>query len=638
MSDTELIGNVIASQFRILKKLGSGGMGSVFLAEQIEMERKVVVKVLHAELSAQNPVVLERFRREAKAVAQLNHPNIVQVFVFGTAENGQMYLAMEYIDGRDLGQELGHGPLAQTRSLKILDQACAALIEAHGAGIVHRDLKPENIMLTDRHGNPDYVKVLDFGIAKLHDSGDSGSPALTQAGTVFGTPRYMSPEQVRGEPVDARSDIYALGIILYEMLCGRHPFEAVTTIDYLMKHVNEPVPLPSVEFGELEIQPRIENILLKCLEKSSADRYQSVAELQRDVRVALRDFSEAVRGFPSNSIATPAPKLAATPRNGPRNEKTGKAGASTYHPPEQGRRKGMPAWVWAVVGLVLVGGIVGVVLAIGPKSGGTGQGGGERSALLGAEGEAGEGTTVGGGDEGEDDGLLTAKNDREGRAAEAGDDPVEEGDEGDEGEPADGPAPKTTIAVGESIDGFPLPSDATIVTSSPQTEMYETANAPRDVLQFYRAKLHGEFKLKDMPNGLMIEDQDSPFSFITLSANGDRWYLILQRNALAPASAKPAGPMPAAFGVEFPPDASLIMRSDQAVVARSRLGFAAVCEFYETKYGSIQGMMVMKDLEAETPYCTVAASMVEGSEWMAVAVVNDPMSKGAVMISVARRM
>ncbi len=648
MSDTELIGNVIASQFRILKKLGSGGMGSVFLAEQMEMERKVVVKVLHAELSAQNPVVLERFRREAKAVAQLNHPNIVQVFVFGTAENGQMYLAMEYIDGRDLGQELGHGPLAQTRSLRILDQACAALIEAHGAGIVHRDLKPENIMLTDRHGNPDYVKVLDFGIAKLHDSGDSGSPALTQAGTVFGTPRYMSPEQVRGEPVDARSDIYALGIILYEMLCGRHPFEAVTTIDYLMKHVNEPVPVPSVEFGELEIQPRIESILLKCLEKTAALRYQSVAELQRDVRVALRDFSEAVRGFPSNGVATPAPGAAAArnaPRNDPRNEKTDKAGASTYHPPEQGRRKGMPAWVWAVVGLVLVGGIVGVVLAVGPKSGGTGQGSGEVSGLLGDGAEAGEGGGSGAGGEGEDEGAgegggtLAGRTEGEEPTDEPADDPVERGGEGEEGgDEGDGPAPTTTVAAGESIDGFPLPSDATSVTSTPQTEMYETANAPRDVLQFYRAKLHGKYKLKDMPNGLMIEDQNSPFSFINLSANGDRWYLMLQRNALAPASDKPAGPLPAAFGVEFPPDASLIMRSDQAVVARSRLGFAAVCEFYDTKYGKIEGIIVMKDLEAETPYCTIAASMVEGSEWMAVAVVNDPMSKGAVMISVARRM
>ncbi|HRE92345.1 MAG TPA: serine/threonine-protein kinase, partial [Myxococcota bacterium] len=293
MSDTALVGQVLASQFRILKKLGQGGMGAVFLAEQLEMERKVVVKVLHEEVSAQNPIIIERFKREAKAVAQLNHPNIVQVFVFGHADNGQLYLAMEYIEGRDLGSELGHGVLAQPRALKILDQVCAALIEAHGAGIVHRDLKPENIMLAQRHGNPDYVKVLDFGIAKLHDSGDS-KPALTQQGTVFGTPRYMSPEQVRGQPVDARSDLYALGLILYEMVCGRHPFEAVTTIDYLMKHVNEPVPVPSVVFSELEISPRIEALVLKCLEKDPALRYQSAAELQRDVRLARR-ISEIAR-------------------------------------------------------------------------------------------------------------------------------------------------------------------------------------------------------------------------------------------------------------------------------------------------------------------------------------------------------
>ncbi len=634
----ELVGQVIASQFRILKKLGAGGMGSVFLAEQMEMERKVVVKVLHPELTAMNPVAIERFRREAKAVAQLNHPNIVQVFVFGQAENGQMYLAMEYIEGRDLAHELGHGPMPQPRSLRILDQVCAALIEAHGAGIVHRDLKPENIMLADRHGNPDYVKVLDFGIAKLHDHGGAHQPTLTKAGSVFGTPRYMSPEQVKGEPVDARSDIYALGVILYEMLCGRHPFEATTTIDYLMKHVSEPVPVPSIEFQDLEITPRIEQILLTCLEKSPADRYQSVAELQRDVRLALRDFSEAVRGFPSGAVPVQkAPKAdkAKAPRSVP-------TGTAPYEPPGTPKNKGgVPAWVWALVAVLVVGGVVGTVIAVMPKGGGP-----EPQALVdGGTGSTGSKDPAGsaGGLLGEDPEDEPPKDPTHGGgedptiAVVEGDDPVVPKDPEDDDEPEAGAAPTTAVEAGESIDGFPLPKDAQVVTSSPQAEMYETAVPPLDVLGFYRAKLHGKYTLKDVPNGLMIEDQTSPFSYVTLTPNGDRYYLMLARNSLVPAK-KANGPLPAAYGVEFPPDASLIMRSEQATVARSRLGFAEVCSFYEQKYGNIKGVMVMKDPEAEQPYCTIAASTAEGIEWMAVAIVNDPMSKGAVMISVAKKM
>lgn len=608
MSDTALVGQVLASQFRILKKLGQGGMGAVYLAEQLEMERKVVVKVLHEEVSAQNPIIIERFKREAKAVAQLNHPNIVQVFVFGHADNGQLYLAMEYIEGRDLGSELGHGVLAQPRALKILDQVCAALIEAHGAGIVHRDLKPENIMLAQRHGNPDYVKVLDFGIAKLHDSGDS-KPALTQQGSVFGTPRYMSPEQVRGQPVDARSDLYALGLILYEMVCGRHPFEAVTTIDYLMKHVNEPVPVPSVEFQDLEIAPRIEALVLKCLEKDPAQRYQSAAELQRDVRLALRDFSEATRGYPTGGERE-LPKLAtaATPR-------APNPGAAT--------KKGMPAWVWALIGLLLVGGIIGLVLAIGPKS----QGGKEPLALVG----------------GDPDDRPTPQHPIDPDDPDPDNDPYDPDPDNDpndpnpddDPDPDDGPAPSTTVTAGDSIDGFPLPDDVTSVTSSPQMEMYESAYSARDLLGFYRAKLHGRYKVEDMANGLMLKGEDVPFSYVMIQNNGDRNYLMLSRNPLAPKKAD--GPLPSAFGVDFPPDATLVMRSAQAVVARSRQSLASVCGFYEAKYSGRDGFMWLNNLDSATPSCVVSATG-EDSQWSGLAIMADPMSPGAVMISVAARM
>jgi serine/threonine protein kinase len=677
---------VIASQFRVLRKLGAGGMGAVFLAEQIDMERKVVVKVLHPELTHGNPVAIERFRREAKAVAQLNHPNIVQVFVFGQAESGQMYLAMEYIEGRDLASELTPGPMAQPRALRILDQVCAALIEAHGAGIVHRDLKPENIMLADRHGNPDYVKVLDFGIAKLHDSG-GGNPTLTQAGSVFGTPRYMSPEQVKGEPVDARSDIYALGIILYEMLVGRHPFEANSTIDYLMKHVSEAVVVPTTE--GLEITPRIEAILLKCLEKDPADRFQSVAELQREVRVGLRDFSEAIRGFPSSQVPLPAiaagkKAAAGVPKAAPGTQPPVR-GTSTYVPPGTPSKKGIPAWVWAIVAVVLVGGIVGLVLALKPP-GPNSLAGGELAVKV-PEGETPKGTTGEGKDpseakdpeEGHDNGMdpeeaklaemLKKAGVGEGKLEEAlkqfegddgqvaallqklaADDPqvaamlkqlgdggvLDAGHEG--GSPTEGAVPTTTVEEGEPIDGFPLPKGARATTSAAQMEMFETALGAREVIGFYKAKLHGKYTVKDVPNGLMVESQDSPFSYITVQPNGDVIYLVLSRNALAEKPQKPSGPPPPAFGVEFPDDASMIVRSEQAIVMRSRKAHKELCDWYESKYGSIKGVMVMRDLESSYPSCTIAAATAEDTAWMAIAIMKDPNSAGAMMISVVPRM
>ena len=617
MSETQeaLVGQVIASQFRVIKKLGAGGMGAVFLAEQLEMERKVVVKVLHPELSAMDPVAIERFRREAKAVAQLNHPNIVQVFVFGHTDNGQMYLAMEYIEGRDLAHELAAGPMPEPRALRILDQCCAALIEAHGAGIVHRDLKPENIMLADRYGNPDYVKVLDFGIAKLHSSGGN-NPTLTQAGSVFGTPRYMSPEQVKGLVVDARSDLYALGIILYEMLVGRHPFVAETTIEYLMKHVSEAVRAPSSE--GIEIQPRVEALLMKCLEKAPADRYQSAAELQREVRLALRDFSEATRGFPSSSLPLQAVPRAAPGTQPPGRKHYDSSGASSP------AKHGTPSWLWVLMGLVLAAGLIGVVIALAPPS--TGEGAASRTGETAASwmgASAGEETPVVTAPGGEPSWLV-----REAPVALV---------------PASDPSPvledvpTTAIEAGEPLEGFPLPKDARHMTSASQAEMYETALEPRAVIAFYKATLHGKYSVKDVPNGVMIEDEQSPFSYVVLSPNGDRYYLILQRNLLAPKPAAPAGPPAPVFGVDFPADASLIMRSEQATVMRSRLGMKQVCDFYEAKYGALKGVMVMRDDAAATPYCTIAATMSEETAWMAIAIVNDSTSAGAVMISVMPR-
>ncbi|MBE7454932.1 MAG: serine/threonine protein kinase, partial [Kofleriaceae bacterium] len=344
-------GTVIGQKFWIERELGQGGMGVVVAATHLQLGQRVALKFLRPE-ATRDPAQVARFQREARAVARLRSEHVCRVLDVGS-ERGVPYIVMEHLEGRDLGTALEKGgPVPVAQAVDHVVQACLALAEAHAAGIVHRDLKPSNLFLTRRPEGTPLVKVMDFGIAKLHDSGDS-KPALTQQGSVFGTPRYMSPEQVRGQTVDARSDLYALGLILYEMVCGRHPFEAVTTIDYLMKHVNEPVPVPSVEFQDLEISPRIEALVLKCLEKDPALRYQSAAELQRDVRLALRDFSEATRGYPTSGEGA-LPKAPAT--------------AARPSPATTGPKKGMPAWVWALLGLVLVGGIIGVVLAIGPSS------------------------------------------------------------------------------------------------------------------------------------------------------------------------------------------------------------------------------------------------------------------------------
>jgi serine/threonine-protein kinase len=286
-----LLGLVVDGRYRILDLIGRGGMGSVYRAEHTKMGKVLAIKLLHGELS-RNQEVARRFRLEAEAVSRLSHLNTVSVFDFGSHE-GMMYLVMEYIDGRDLSEVLRRdGPLPAARVCHVLVQVCSALIEAHAKGIVHRDLKPENILVSQQFDYPDFVKVLDFGLAKLKDFRDKTK--ITRDGNLVGTPYYMAPEHIRGEGVDPRSDVYSLGAVMYKLLTGETPFSSSTPMGVLTKHLTEEVAPPSVRFPKLGIPPQADAIVLRAMAKRREERYASAEEL----RCALADLG--VRLDPSS--------------------------------------------------------------------------------------------------------------------------------------------------------------------------------------------------------------------------------------------------------------------------------------------------------------------------------------------------
>jgi serine/threonine-protein kinase len=282
-SESLIIGATISGRYKVEALLGQGGMGAVYLVQHTLIRKRFALKMLHASTS-QNPEMVLRFEREAVAAANVDHPNIAGATDFGRAESGGFFLVMEYLEGQRLRDALSSGPFPPRRALHIARQITGALGRSHELGIVHRDLKPENIMLVNRQGDRDFVKVLDFGLAKVVaatpelDAGDPGL-ALTKAGIIAGTPKYMAPEQCVGGQIDGRTDLYALGLILYEMLTGVHPFAGKTLVETIRHQLATPTPPMKKVAPAVHVPASLEAIVMRLTDKTQDGRYSNTTEL-----------------------------------------------------------------------------------------------------------------------------------------------------------------------------------------------------------------------------------------------------------------------------------------------------------------------------------------------------------------------
>lgn len=312
--EDKLVGQTLPGGYLILDLISVGGMGRVYRAEQRVLGRTVAVKIIHPHLLSDENSAL-RFMTEARAASQLNHPNSVSVIDFGRTEgDGQPYLVMEFLRGKDLARvAYEEGPLSFTRIIDILRQVLSALFDAHELQIVHRDLKPENIIIEPLRRGGDHVKVVDFGLAKL--KADTQAPSVTSPGIVCGTPDYMAPEQGRGDPIDGRSDLYAVGVILFQLLTGRLPFEAESPTQVVMMHLSIPVPDPHQVAPERGIPQPLVDVVMKALQKDADDRYQDAIEFSDALRAAQdqieaeekeRNSSLPPMSLPAQTMSCPA--------------------------------------------------------------------------------------------------------------------------------------------------------------------------------------------------------------------------------------------------------------------------------------------------------------------------------------------
>ena len=344
-----LIDSVFDGRYRIIRKLGAGGMANVYLAEDQELGRRVAIKILDDRHAADDSFI-ERFRREAKNAAGLSHPNIVSIYDRGEAE-GTYYIAMEYLSGRSLKELMvSRGPTPIGIAIDYTRQMLAALGFAHRNGIVHRDIKPHNVVV-DADGR---LKVTDFGIAR------SGASQMTEAGSIIGTAQYLSPEQARGAPVDQRSDVYSVGIVLYEMLTGKVPFTGDTPLEIAMKHLSE-VPVPPSELRD-DVPEDLDLVALRALAKDPEDRYQTAAEMdadlariQRGLAVSSETTDAATAVLAGAGISNAPTIIAPRPTQVAPAQPPPPTPPAAYYGYEGPPRRSRSIWPWVLVALLLIG-------------------------------------------------------------------------------------------------------------------------------------------------------------------------------------------------------------------------------------------------------------------------------------------
>ncbi|MBL0215545.1 MAG: serine/threonine protein kinase [Myxococcales bacterium] len=347
----KLVGQTLDGRYYVEKKIGEGGMGVVFSARHAVIERPLAIKVLKREVM-RDTATIRRFVQEAKAASRIGHPNIVDVTDFGTTPDGMTYSVMEFVDGQTLGTAIRNSAPSPLRAIKIAAQIARALGAAHDKGITHRDLKPENVFLLDRDGRTDFVKIVDFGIAKVAPvPGSAAEPRLTRAGSVFGTPEYMAPEQAAGRgDTDGRVDIYALGVILYEMTCGRVPHRGDSMVRTLAMQMLDPAEPPTKVRPDLGIPPELEAVIMMALAKKREQRYQTMGELLAALEKVHTIVGQSITGSPvyalaplppgaDASLASPGP---ASPTSQPPTSRPAGPMVSRAHTPTGRRLKNEP--------------------------------------------------------------------------------------------------------------------------------------------------------------------------------------------------------------------------------------------------------------------------------------------------------
>ena len=300
----DLVGSVIADRYHVIRKLGEGGMGQVYLAEHVRMGRKSAVKVMHPGM-VNDADAVSRFNREAANASRISHPNVAAIYDFGETSDGLIYLAMEFIEGEPLTNVIERsGALPPARAGSIIRQTGEALAAAHDLGIVHRDLKPDNIMLARNRDGSDCAKIVDFGIAK---AADNAAQKVTKTGLVIGTPEYMSPEQLAGDPVDARSDVYSLALVAFAALTGRLPFPSQTAQESMIMRLTErPRSLAEMRPG-VDWPPRLQAVMDRALSREAANRHASAADFGRDFADAIDGMPDVVSADAGTSIIARAP-------------------------------------------------------------------------------------------------------------------------------------------------------------------------------------------------------------------------------------------------------------------------------------------------------------------------------------------